>query len=298
MHNERYKNHLAHPSRNWQNPITPNVREAQSLFYQAKRFIIFAGAGMSAEIGTPVYWEGEDKKYGSKISAEGYTDYEHAHATLWEHDRDAQIRHYANNLKQMVCNDVMQEGSPYETLLKFLVDRNKDYFIATSNVDGAFVRAGFDENKIYEVHGSRLRSQCLERPHQHGVFTTDLASGEPTLCPTCKGDTRPNCYFFADFEFNAKITSQQRTNFHIFRETLSEGTIGLVIGVGTTVPTIHDQSIMTNFAYDIPLIRINPVKAPKTLSENLYNTESTAPIIDITEKASSGLNSITNIIKY
>jgi NAD-dependent SIR2 family protein deacetylase len=30
----------------------------------------------------------------------------------------------------------------------------KDYFILTSNVDGHFKKAGFQENKIYEFHGN------------------------------------------------------------------------------------------------------------------------------------------------
>ena len=30
----------------------------------------------------------------------------------------------------------------------------RDYFVVTSNVDGMFEKAGFDPQKIWEIHGS------------------------------------------------------------------------------------------------------------------------------------------------
>ena len=38
-----------------------------------------------------------------------------------------------------------------------------DYFVCTSNVDGYFFRAGYDSNKIYEVHGSVNNLQCMDK---------------------------------------------------------------------------------------------------------------------------------------
>ena len=267
------------------------VNEASTLFLSADKIMIFAGAGMSVEVGVQPYWTGNDKKYGSEESAEGFTAYEHSHASLWETDREAQIRHFNGNLMSLVGNDVLSADSPYKLLLDYLMATNKDYFVSTSNVDGAFVRAGFDSEKIFEVHGSRLRSQCLDYPHRHGVFATDLVSGKPTLCPTCKGDTRPNTFGFWDFDFNAKVSTEQRTRFQIFRETsAAEHTVGLVIGAGTTVPTIHDQSLMTNLAYEVPLIRINPNVSPQhLLAEQVFNFEPGALIIDVEDTAFSGI---------
>jgi NAD-dependent SIR2 family protein deacetylase len=36
-------------------------------------------------------------------------------------------------------------------------------FVFTSNVDGHFQRAGFDEKRVWEVHGSILFGQCAVR---------------------------------------------------------------------------------------------------------------------------------------
>lgn len=273
--------------------LNPEI-EASALLASAHKIIVFAGAGMSADIGVQPYWTGDDKKYGSEKSAEGFTDYEHAHASLWETNRAAQIRHFNSTLKTLTSNDVLGEESPYKLLLDYFRGQHKDYFITTSNVDAAFVRAGFAADKVFEVHGSRLRSQCLDYPHMHGVFPTDLISGTPTLCPSCAGDTRPNTFGFWDFDFNAKESTAQRIRFQIFRETADPAqTVGLVIGAGTTVPTIHDQALMTNLAYAIPLIRINPVVSPQhLLAEQVFNFEPAAPIIDIPKPAFKGIQEI------
>lgn len=47
--------------------------------------------------------------------------------------------------------------------MKEIGKQKKDnYFIFTSNIDSQFQRAGFDENKIYECHGSLAFLQCSE----------------------------------------------------------------------------------------------------------------------------------------
>lgn len=274
--------------------VDTSVSEASVLLANSERIIIFAGAGMSVEVGIKPYWTGDDKKYGSEKSAEGFTDYEHSHAALWETHRTAQIRHFNRNLMALVGNDVLSVDSPYRLLLDYLRVTHKEYFVSTSNVDGAFVRAGFDINNIFEVHGSRLRSQCLDYPHRHGAFPTDVLSGIPTLCPLCQGDTRPNTFGFWDFDFNATLSTEQRTRFQIFRETsIPDYTVGLVIGAGTTVPTIHDQALMTNLAYEIPLIRINPVVSPQhLLAEQVFNFKPAAPVIDIKNTAFEGIRQL------
>lgn len=312
--NRKEINHPAYPPKGWINPISEEIRLNQSLMYKAKRIIVFAGAGMSADIGVKPYWTGDDKKYGDEVSKEGYTSYEHAQASLWDEDQSAQIRHFNNTLHQAVNNNVSELDSPYRTLKKFLTNMEKEYFICTSNVDGAFERTGFNKDKIYEVHGSRLRSQCLEFPH-HGICDTDVMSGNPTRCPKCNGYTRPNTLFFGDFEFNSKIATKQRTNFYNFRQSDEKDTLILLIGAGLTVPTIHNEAITTSLAYQLPLVRINPDPLPDeyvpkhhTLVDQLDRSKpflgflslpKTKPLfVDIKETANSGLSKTINIIKY
>ena len=57
--------------------------------------------------------------------------------------------------------DLYRKTIPHEgfnKLLDIVKSKNDNYFIFTSNVDGQFQKAGFDENKITECHGSTLSS--------------------------------------------------------------------------------------------------------------------------------------------
>lgn len=50
----------------------------------------------------------------------------------------------------------------YHILLRLLKQLNvNDYYIFTSNVDGLFVKAGFDQERVYEKQGSYKYLQCI-----------------------------------------------------------------------------------------------------------------------------------------
>src|SRR5438270_3266667 len=82
-------------------------------------------------------------------------------------------------------------------------------FIFTSNVDGQFQRAGFDPERILEVHGSIDWMQCT-RDCGAGLFAADavtvgveeatLRAREPLpTCPSCGALARPNILMFGDW---------------------------------------------------------------------------------------------------
>ena len=48
----------------------------------------------------------------------------------------------------------------FKILLDICRNLKKEYHVYTSNVDGHFQKAGFDENKVTEVHGSINHYQC------------------------------------------------------------------------------------------------------------------------------------------
>ena len=61
--------------------------------------------------------------------------------------------------------NIMNNLEPHEGYYHLLKNLNNkyDYFVCTSNVDGYFFRAGYDSNKIYEVHGSVNNLQCMDK---------------------------------------------------------------------------------------------------------------------------------------
>lgn len=271
-----------------------SIDTAKHLLSNAEHVIILAGAGMSADVGIGTYWSGDNRQYGKEISRFGFTQYEHAQGKMWQTHRQEQIEFYKETLLPLVENNVLSPDSPYRLLKDYLDASEKEYYVVTSNVDAAFIRAGFNPERLFEIHGNRLRSQCLDTPQEHGVFLTDTNIGATTHCPTCNGDTRPNTLFFLDFDFNPSITNQQQDKFFAYRVSLTKGkAIVLEIGAGTTIATIRNQGLRLNRDYDSPVIRINLHELnTKGGMENIIKRSSTAPVIGLEMSSFDGLNCI------
>lgn len=250
---------------------------------------------MSQDLGVGTYWTGDNNQYAGNLSPFGFTDYEHAQGAMWKTHRAEQIVFYNSTLHKLISTEVTEPTSPYKILFDYLEQENKDYFIVTSNVDSAFKRTGFNPEKIYELHGNRTKSQCLDFPKEHGIFATDIESGNPTACPECSGDTRPNCLFFVDFEFNPKLNRAQQDTYATYKRSLNDAaTVALEIGAGTTIATIRNESLRLNSKQNIPVIRIN--------THDLYNygglknilpKSKTAPFIALEHTAKDGLALLT-----
>ena len=232
------------------------IEQAKNALDDAEYVVILAGAGMSAELGLPVYYKGKDARYGEQVMPSGFTVMEHANAELWETHRELQIQFFHESLQQILTIPIDDQSNHYHILYDYLKFAQKKYFVMTSNVDRAFARSGFAESRIYEIHGSRLKSQCLDHP-EHGVFPT-LVTHEKTMCPICGGDTRPNVMFFGDYFFNTEVELKQQNNYAVYRSNLiGRKTVVLEIGAGTTVATIRNQSAILNHHFNATVIRIN-----------------------------------------
>lgn len=211
------------------------LQEAIRKLQEAETVFLLAGAGLSAEMGIQTYWEGSDSSYGSQETVHGYTALQHSDANLWMSDTASQIEYFSEKYKTFAAVDITK--GVYRELLDILV--NKDYFCLTSNVDSAFYYHGFDSNKMYEVHGSYRKSQCLIDP-LHGVY--DTAENGIGLCPICTMPTRPNALFFNDYAFNPEISFHQQEAFNRFLETeesKNSKTVILELGVGSTIPRLR-----------------------------------------------------------
>lgn len=237
----------------------PNIsKQARSKLHNARKVVILAGAGMSAELGIPTYYTGAQSLYGNTMSPFGYTDFEHAQEYLWQTDKESQIKYFNDSWKSLLTIDPQGEDSPYTELFDFLKENNKEYFVVTTNVDSSFVRSGYSVNSIFEVHGSYRLSQCVSTP-DHGIFPTGNPELGYTICPVCHNDSRPNTLFFMDFQFNADyINFQQQRFLNFINEANAADTIVIEIGAGETVNTLRELSYKLGQVYDFPVVRINP----------------------------------------
>ena len=67
------------------------------------------------------------------------------------------VNHYSNEYEP---SDVMKD-------LRAIIG-DKDYFVVTSNGEQHFEKAGFDDDKVFEVEGDWLHMQCAGRCHEQG----------------------------------------------------------------------------------------------------------------------------------
>jgi NAD-dependent SIR2 family protein deacetylase len=129
-------------------------------------------------------------------------------------------------------------------------------FVFTSNVDGHFQRAGFDPERLVEVHGSLDWMQCT-RECGVGLFAADpftvavdestMRAGEPLpACPGCGALARPNVLMFApishsgDYQWDDRRTAAQFDRMNAWlREAGRARMVIIECGAGTAVPTVR-----------------------------------------------------------
>lgn len=246
-----------------------SVQQARKIIQKSTDIIILAGAGMSADLGTPTYYTGDMSKYGSNTSQYGYTAYEHAWAPLWLEARETQMKYYRETWAKLLGTQTRTESSPYVSLINYLTSTGKGYFVSTTNVDSAFARTDFDPQRVHEIHGAHRFSQCLDNP-DHGVYPTVDPNESFTRCLSCGGDSRPNVMYFLDFDFNGEIVSAQNERYHEYLDTLDPKTTAVLeIGVGETVKTLRYAARRLSAVYRFPIIRINPDKDPGDIIPNV-----------------------------
>ncbi|MGE4449556.1 MAG: NAD-dependent deacetylase [Azospira sp.] len=136
-------------------------------------------------------------------------------------------------------------------------------FVATSNVDGQFQKAGFAPERVLEIHGSIHHLQCLT-PCDNAVWQADgvapqidarrceWTGADLPACPQCGGLARPNILMFDDWQWHSAPSDAQRRRFQAWRQTV-EAPVVIELGAGIDLPAIRH----IGEALDAPLIRIN-----------------------------------------
>lgn len=136
-------------------------------------------------------------------------------------------------------------------------------FVFTSNVDGQFQRAGYEPDRVLEVHGSIHHLQC-----QHGCageiwpadgFVPEIDDAvcrllnPPPRCPHCGGIARPNILMFGDGQWLEGRSAVQERHYVRWRQG-ARRILTIEIGAGTHVPTVRHFAETTGDR----LIRLNP----------------------------------------
>ncbi len=162
-------------------------------------------------------------------------------------------------------NTVPHQG--FEILKRWGEAAPKGYSIFTSNVDGQFQKAGFDQNHIYECHGSIHHLQCFE-PCAEDIWSADalkpkinaekcLLTNTPPRCPKCGSYARPNILMFGDWGWVSARSKRQAERLNDWLAQ-TKSPVVIELGAGTHIPSVRDFSHKIVTKHNGKLIRINP----------------------------------------
>lgn len=246
--------------------MTNDIEKTKEYIKNADAVYITAGAGMGVDSGLPDF-RGNEGFWNAYpvIKHLGYSFVEMANPQWFETNPHLAWAFYGHRL------NLYRETVPHEgfQMLKELVADKKEYFIFTSNVDGQFQKAGFDDSKIYECHGSIHHFQCTSCSQPiysaEGInVKVDMKKFDALItpkCPSCGAVARPNILMFGDWGWDGSRSEAQARRADEFKADVYENgyTLAIIeIGAGRHVPTVRYESEVTAKALDGFVVRINP----------------------------------------
>jgi NAD-dependent SIR2 family protein deacetylase len=237
------------------------LKRAATWLREADGLIVTAGAGMGVDSGLPDF-RGADGFWRAYPALKNHllTFQDMANPrTLFTHPNLC-WGFYGHRL------NLYRQATPhrgFQILREWAAKLPHGVVVFTSNVDGQFQKAGFDEHSIAECHGSIHVLQCAEvccdqlwgadglQPVVDEV-NCKLISELPR-CPNCGALARPNIVMFGDYDWIALRTEDQEARLHAWLSAV-ERPVVIEIGAGKTIPTVRAFSERNGTR----IIRINP----------------------------------------
>ena len=246
-------------------PVTEDldaaIARAAALLRDADALLIGAGAGIGVDSGLPDF-RGDHGFWRAypPLARLGIRFVEIANPRSFARHPELAWGFYGHRLA-LYRKTVPHEGF---TILRELGARlAHGAFVFTSNVDGQFQRAGFDDARLVECHGSLHHLQC-SRPCGDEIWPADAVRPQidpadclmrPPLpaCPHCGELARPNVLMFDDGRWLDGRTEAQYGRIEAWGAQ-ARRLVVIELGAGTGVPSVRRMCE----AQDAPLIRINP----------------------------------------
>lgn len=242
------------------------ILQAKQIIKQADYVIIGAGAGLSTAAG--LEYSGENFKINYKEFIEKYNLDNLYSATFYPFK--TQEEKWAFWAKLIKLNRFNKPLKLYKELLNLVKD--KDYFVLTTNADGQFEIAGFNQEKIFAVQGDYEYLQCENACHNKLYDNKELVekwiqntkdckipSDLVMKCPVCGGNMEMNLRKDKNFVQDENWYKQSKRYEEFLKKTKNKNVVLLEIGVGFNTPGIirfpFEQMISNNSK--TRLIRIN-----------------------------------------
>jgi NAD-dependent SIR2 family protein deacetylase len=248
------------------------LSEAAHLIKQADVLLICAGAGMGVDSGLPDFRgnHGFWKAY-PVLEQEGLSFTDLANPQGFENNPNRAWGFYGHRY-HLYNQTIPHDG--FQILKKWCSLKSSPSFVFTSNVDGHFQKAGFEDTQIFECHGSINHLQCsggndhpcsgIWASHNDShlqslrIDTKNLtAQSSLPICPHCLNLARPNILMFDDYNWQPERSEIQEDRFQDWKDNLlntGQKLLVIEIGAGTAIPSVRYASESMN----TEVIRINP----------------------------------------
>jgi len=246
-----------------------DIKRAAETLKEADALLINAGAGIGVDSGLPDFRgnTGFWKAY-PPIAKLGISFSEMANPAWFDRRPHLAWAFYGHRLN-LYRKTIPHSG--FMQLLELAEKKPGKYFVFTSNVDGQFQKAGYDEECIEECHGSihhfQCNSGCSSSIWDGGDENVDVdmdrfeALDPLPECIHCGGLARPNILMFGDWGWISDRTDQQGNRLRDWLEDIGTQKMKLAVvelGAGEAVPTVRINSEHIAKSYGGTLIRINP----------------------------------------
>lgn len=253
-------------------------RAATLLNDQSLSLLVITGAGMGCDSNLPDYrskggfWN-DYKGFKNK----GLSLYDMS-KTDWFISDPLQAFGFYTHRAKLYKNAKPHSG--FNVLLNATNNNKRDYMYMTSNIDGQVIKSGFNQNNIYQTHGSLHHIQCIKNcensiiePFYEEYENININSetlkvnnlSDIPKCKYCKGLCRPNVSFFTDTQYtfnNQRIVKQKIKFMKWLNKFINTDKKLLVveIGCGKSIHSLRWESEYLKTLKNITLIRINPIE--------------------------------------
>ena len=240
--------------------------KAKEKIKNADYIIIGAGAGLSTAAGLEYNGESFEKNYKEFIIKYHFQDLYSASFYPFS----SQEEKWAFWARLIKLNRLNKPLKLYQELLETM--KGKEYFVLTTNVDGQFEIAGFNNDKIFAIQGDYSFIQCEEGCHdklynnknmvEEWIKNTKNCKIPKDLvpkCPVCGKNMEMNLRKDANFVQDEKWYIQAKRYEEFLEKAKSKKLVLLEIGVGFNTPGIIRLPFeqMTYHNLRTSLIRIN-----------------------------------------